>query len=379
MNGRERLLTVLGGAVPDRVPVSLFVQEEFLSYLYPNREVDRVVDAVACAKHFGFDVMTRSQAFTTPYFMKKSFPGWEVKQYQRRSEGKFYQFFEIHTPDKVLRQIEAGPDTGFGLAGIHLSTTEYLLKDEADMETFLKHVPGIDPETVAEMQAYCAWSKEVIGDLGISVPWCWGGVYNQATRLRGMEQLMMDPYLDPDTYHVFMSKITDLAVDCATELALANGDALGVHGNIANAGLIGAKFFRQFILPYEKKVVEAIHAAGSFTVYHNCGKAEALLPCYTELGLTAWETVAEPPQGDNDLERAKKMVGDKLTLIGNIDQVQFLKTASAQEVKEQTEQRVAIGKPGGRYIFAGSDFLETDTPLENVAAMVEAVKAVGGY
>jgi uroporphyrinogen decarboxylase len=379
MNSKERLLAVLGGQLPDRVPVSPFVQEEFLTYLYPGRKADRVVDAVECARYFDFDVMTRSLVFNTPHFMKKSFPNWEVRRSEERSDGKYYQIFEIRTPERTLKQVEAGPDVGLAMAGVHLSTTEFLIKDQADMEAFIKYVPGIDRETVAEMKEYCDWSKGIIGDLGISVPWTWGGIYNQASRLRGMEPLMMDPYLDPDLYEAYMNRITDLAVEFGGELALANGEAIGMQGNVANAGLIGQKFFDANILPYEKRLVDAIHETGTFTVYHNCGRAVSLLPSYRLLGMTAWETVAESPQGDNDLAQAKQMVGERITLIGNLDQVNFLKTASPAEVEERTRNLVTIGKPGGRYIFACSDYLEPNTPHENISAMIKAAKLVGRY
>jgi len=126
-------------------------------------------------------------------------------------------------------------------------------------------------------------------------------------------------------------------------------------------------------------LVEAIHEAGSFTVYHNCGKAEAFLPSYREMGITAWETVAEPPQGDNDLARAKKLVGDKITLIGNLDQIVFLKTAATAEIEERVNQIISVGKAAGRYIFAASDLLEKNTPFENIFVAVNSAKRFGNY
>ena len=74
MTGRERILSVLRGDIPDRVPVGLFVQEEYLSWFFPNKKViDRVTDAVECARILGFDLITRDRKFETPYFMKKRF------------------------------------------------------------------------------------------------------------------------------------------------------------------------------------------------------------------------------------------------------------------------------------------------------------------
>jgi uroporphyrinogen-III decarboxylase len=45
----------------------------------------------------------------------------------------------------------------------------------------------------------------------------------------------------------------------------------GIQGHIANARSVGPDYFTQFVLPYEKRLIDAIHAAGAFTVYHNCG------------------------------------------------------------------------------------------------------------
>jgi uroporphyrinogen-III decarboxylase len=97
------------------------------------------------------------------------------------------------------------------------------------------------------------------------------------------------------------------------------------------------------------------------------------------MGLSAWETVAEAPRGDNELAKAKEKIGNRITLIGNLDQVEFLKTASIKEVEERTERTVAAGKPGGRYIFACSDFLEKGTPFENIEAAVRTAKKCGVY
>ena len=87
--------------------------------------------------------------------------------------------------------------------------------------------------------------------------------------------------------------------------------------------------------------------------------------------MTVWETVAEPPQGDNSLADAKQALGDRVTLLGNLDQVNFMKTAISSAVAERAREIMLVGKPGGRYIFACSDFLEKNTPVENVKAMLQ--------
>jgi len=163
--------------------------------------------------------------------------------------------------------------------------------------------------------------------------------------------------------------------------ALADTDfkCIGIQGNIANAGMVGADFFDKYILPYEKELAKAIQDTGKFTLYHNCGKARVLQESYVKMGLDMWETVAAPPQGDNDLKEAKELIGNSITLSGNLDQVDFLKKAALEEIEEEVTRIMHIGKQGGRYIFAASDFLEKGTPLENVKKVIEVAKREGRY
>lgn len=380
MTSRERLIAVLKGEIPDRVPVSFFVQEEFLSFYYPDRDkIRRLEEAVDCARELKFDLMVRSKNFETPHFMKKSFPNWDLNRYEIADGDNLYNVFEVNTPEGMLKQVEVGPNIKRGISGIHRSTCEYLIKDEKDFELFVKYIPGLDNDTVKEMEAYTKYALEFLGDTGIFVPWGWAGVYNQAAVYRNIQDLMIDPYINADFYIAYMEKITEMEIEFNTALAGFLPDGIGVQGNIANSGMVGKEFFDTHILPYEKRLVEAISSNNVFTVYHNCGKAKVLQKSYTGMGLTAWETVASEPQGDNSLDEAKKNVGDKLVLIGNLDQVDFLKTAVKKAIEEKVEELINIGKPGGKYIFAGSDFLEKDTPIDNIITAIEAAKRHGVY
>jgi len=380
MTGRERILTVLQGKIPDRVPVGLFVQEEYLGWFFPEKkQIDRVIDAVECARILGFDLLTRDRKFEVPHFMKKSFGNWEVNKKAKKDKGNLYLVTEITTPNGVLKQVEAGPYEERTVSGIHFSTVEYLIENEKDFEIFNKFVPRIDSETISEMKERAAFSRELIGELGISAPWGWGGVFNQAATYRNVQELLMDAYLNQEFYQAYMEKLTKLMVESNTALADTDFRCIGIQGNIANAGMVGAEFFDKYILSYEKELAKAIQDAGKFTLYHNCGKARVLQESYVKMGLDMWETVAAPPQGDNDLKEAKELIGDSITLSGNLDQVNFLKKAALEEIEEEVTRIMHIGKPGGRYIIAASDFLEKGTPLENVKKVIEVAKREGRY
>jgi len=126
-------------------------------------------------------------------------------------------------------------------------------------------------------------------------------------------------------------------------------------------------------------VIDAIHAGGKFSVYHNCGCARKLYPNYRELGMTVWETVSEPPRGDNRLADAKAALGDRICLLGNLDQVDFLKRATPRGGGEDARDRGPSASLEGDSSSPPRDYLEHSTPRENVVAMIEAAKEAGRY
>jgi len=380
MTARERILTVLRGDIPDRVPVVPFIQEEYLAWVYPNRStLDRVDTVVELAGELSFDVIAKHNRYMVPAFLMRDHLNWRVRRDTVR-EGDFWVTrVEIVTPDRTLTQESARPDAGAATQGLMSATRKHLLESPDDIASFIRWVPGPDAETVRDMRETASGWRRRVGDLGINAPWGWAGVFNYASDLWGIENVMMAPYTDEALYAGLMDALTRQMIAYNAPLIEGGADAIGLQGHIANASSVSPDYFMEHVFPYEKRLIDALHSQGAFTVYHNCGFARAFYPCYRELGMTVWETVSEPPQGDNDLAEAKRLMGDRVCLLGNLDQLRFLKTATPAEVAAKARAIVRVGKPAGRYLFAASDFLEKNTPLENVKAMLDAAREEGRY
>jgi uroporphyrinogen-III decarboxylase len=377
---RERLQLVLSGELPDRVPVSPFVQDEYLSLYYPQKKtVHRVYDAVDLSRELGFELIAKPRDFEHPHFLRKSFPNWELREEREVCDGQILVKRSIETPARTLTQFQVGPDAGAATAGIHLSTSEYFLKDKEDIEAFIAYMPEIDEETIAEMKAVTAQWREALGEDGIAAPWGWCSVFNMVSEYRNIESLVMDTFDMPALYAALLSKLSDQMAVYNAYLAETDVECVGVQGNIANGAMFSSDFFAEHVEPYEKPVIDAIHANGAYTVYHNCGAARQLYPNYKRMGFTVWETVSEAPVGDNTLADAKSFFGESMCLLGNLDQIEFLKTASPEAVEDRTRSVVETGRPGGHYIFSTSDFLEKGTPIDNVKTMISAAKEAGRY
>jgi len=380
MTSRERILTVLEGGIPDRVPVVPFIQEEFLNWYYPGRETyDRVDTVLELADEISFDVICKHNRFMTPHFMQRSYENWEVKRERKLQEGMWLTRITIRTPDRILTQEIAVPDAGAATSGLMPTTCKYMFVEDADIESFVKWLPELTKEDAILIREENRRWRDRIGDRGISAPWGWAGVFNYVAELWGIENLMMAPYLNEPLYRHLMDKVPIAMISYNWPLIEGGADAIGLQGHIANSGSVSVDYFMTYVFPYEKRLIDAVHNHGAYTVYHNCGYAKTFYEAYCKLGMTVWETVSEPPQGDNSLAVAKEMTAGRICLLGNLDQIHFLKNATPREVDARTREIVNIGKPGGHYLFAASDFLEKDTPIQNVKSMLNAAFEEGVY
>jgi uroporphyrinogen decarboxylase len=80
-----------------------------------------------------------------------------------------------------------------------------------------------------------------------------------------------------------------------------------------------------------------------------------------------------------DLKVAKKKWGDRICLWGNIDLVQTLPYGTKEDVEAEVKQRIKDAGEGGGYICATANSITDFCKIENIFAMINAVKKHGTY
>ena len=77
------------------------------------------------------------------------------------------------------------------------------------------------------------------------------------------------------------------------------------------------------------------------------------------------------PQGGVNLREARKIVGDKIALIGNVN-CGLLQTGTDEEVDQDVRSSLNEGMADGKgYVFATSNLVYAGLPLERYERMVE--------
>lgn len=367
MSGRERLLRSIRREQVDRTAVAPFIHGNFVKAFFGDPRADLIQGTVDVYRHFGFDLMHRNVNVRYDEATLQS-PSWVVRVEEKREGRATLVTTTITTPERILTQAVRHED----LSPYHRvkAVVEWFIKERADFLQFVKHQPPVPVLGFRDLRR----AREILGDQGITAPWV-SGVFNTLADYRKLDDLLMDAMMEPEFYDEMAGYFLERQKEHLARAIRAGVDVLSYAGNIAGGSLVGPDFFRRHVMAYERQLIEFCQGAGVPVLYHNCGDARSMIDVYNELGPAAYESITEPPYADNDLRDAVARFSKDITLIGNLDQITFLRTASPDQVRRAVGEKLAIvgDRPG--FILGTSDFLEEGTPHENLRAMAEAVKA----
>lgn len=197
--------------------------------------------------------------------------------------------------------------------------------------------------------------------------------------LFGFEPAMIGFLEDPGRAARVLDRFTDGIVALAEGLVDRGVDAVKISSPFAGAGFLSTAFYRTFVLPYESRIAGAVEAKGARSYLHTCGDIHDRLELMAGSGVSGIECLDPPPLGRVDLEDAKKRIGDRIFIKGNIDPVHVLLAGGTDRVRADARRRIATGMPGGGYILSTACSIAPATPREHVLVLGEVAEAAGAY
>ena len=131
----------------------------------------------------------------------------------------------------------------------------------------------------------------------------------------------------------------------------------------AAASLVGPQIYEEFVLPYEKRLVDGLHAMGTKVRLHICGNTQPNPRRHGQPGLRDRRYGFEGPAG-----QGPRGDGAAAGLCGNIDPVKTLRNGTPADGGRG--HRPVPAEAGPRYIIAAGCEVPRDTPAENLRAML---------
>jgi len=194
--------------------------------------------------------------------------------------------------------------------------------------------------------------------------------FDLACQFRGIERFMIDLVEAPEFAHRLLAFCAEAVTPYAVALAEAGAHVLNTGDSAASGSLIGPKFYTQFAFPYEKKVFDAVRASVDVPItLHICGDASTCLAKMIETGATGIELDYQVELAD-----ARRICGDRVTVIGNVNPVDPLLRGTPEQVRACCRECLDAFAGSNRFILATGCAVAPLTPPANLAAMVEAAR-----
>lgn len=210
----------------------------------------------------------------------------------------------------------------------------------------------------------------------------WTGIMGDAYRLYGFENFLTDIALKPQLIKTLVNKLTDVYLELneAVFSQLKGKMDIWFFGNDFGSQdglLLHPDMWHEFYYDNIKKLVALAKSYNLKVMMHSCGGIAEIIPSLIKAGIDILDPIQITARG-MEPEILSKKFGGKIVFHGGIDTQQVLPKSSPEEVKQHAGNIArALGSNGG-YIFAPSQLLGPDIPLENIIAMYEMGKA-GGY
>lgn len=367
MTPRERLMLALHREKPDRVPCTVHQWQHYHLQTYVEGKSE-----LEAMEHFGMDpavqhVQRMGQFWLDDVdFTPWSTPEWretiEVIRDEPRAKERLHT---IGTPGGTL---------SYRTAGDHATVwiSEHLIQRDEDVELIEKYMPvfDLDVEPVRKLH-------DEIGDRGILRGFVWGdqaGCWQHACCLMKPTDLILATFDKPDWVHRLLKVLLAKKLRFIESMAGAPYDLVETGGGSASTTLISPKLHEEYCLPYDRILHDALHALGFKITYHTCGGTRGIEEMIVANGTDASETLAGKSIGGNcEPWEFKEKVGDRLALIGGLDQVNVLTHGTPDEIRASVRTLFERVGPDGGYILSCSDHF-FDTPPANLRVYTEAAR-----
>jgi len=140
---------------------------------------------------------------------------------------------------------------------------------------------------------------------------------------------------------------------------------------------LSPKMFSEFITPFLARLVAGYRDMGAYVIKHTDGNIMPILDQLVSCRPHAIHSIDSQAK-DMDIKVIKKMVGDKVCLIGGV-QCSLLQTGTEEEIIEDCKYVLKHGMPGGGYIYSTSNVAFKGLPLERYMLVLEMRKKYGWY
>jgi uroporphyrinogen-III decarboxylase len=193
------------------------------------------------------------------------------------------------------------------------------------------------------------------------------GPLNIASFLMGTTEFMMALAMDPDGAHKLINKITDFICEWLRWQKECFPSIEGILILDDIIGFIGETEFREFVIPYFKKIFNSFGSKIRFL--HNDAEGLITAGFLSEMDVNMFNFSFEHTLGE-----IRRLTGPEIVLVGNIPPRDVLAAGTPEDVRNAVEKAFKETNDYSRIIWSVGGGMPPDVTDDNIRAFMDAVK-----
>ena len=258
----------------------------------------------------------------------------------------------------VVQEVAAlGADVDWGDRDRMPDTKSFLYEDFPDIaipDNFLERPPmKVVLDALSILRRHVGGKVPVIGK--VMGPW------TLSYHMAGTQNFLLQIGLgEIDRVNKMIRQLMPATIASARAQFQAGADIV-VLADHATGNLVGPRHYQELLLPIHKELTREIDGP---LILHVCGNCTDRLELFSQAGFDAYHF-----EWQVDAKRAVETVGDRMSLVGNVNNPQALLQGTPEDVYKQARYAIAAGV----HMIGPECAIPLPTPLENLKAIVAAV------
>lgn len=233
----------------------------------------------------------------------------------------------------------------------------------------------IDPYQSGRLHLFLEALKRIQDSVGdqVCIGNTIGGPFTTAAFLMGTEKFLKTIHKNPEVIHQLLEVATESTI-AFMDAVMDLGISPGLADPIASCTMISPNIYKTFAMPYAKRCQDrVISRMGSGSVMHICGKTKGIWTDMVDTGITALSL-----DNCDDIGELKEAVGDRVTLVGNVDPVEVIMKGTKEQIEMAVLECIEKTKdsPNGFILASGCD-IPIGTDPQKVHDFINAARKYG--
>ncbi len=195
-----------------------------------------------------------------------------------------------------------------------------------------------------------------------------GSIFRYAIGYLGFQRGFICMHERPELLKYLLERVLAQQIEHAKVLKENGADGIHVGELWAGADLISEKDYEQFAFPYTKEYIQEVHRLGLKAILYFCGD---VLPRLSRLREMSFDALAVEESFDIDIEKVRRIIGNDVCLVGNVDPV-LIERGSKEEIKREVMRQISAAGIKNRLIVGSGSTVTLNTDPQNVDTFVNA-------